>query len=242
MISGEASYLLLKVDPLCRTLFINLHFNIPTYMKQITSILTTFGIAAAILTASCSQTDQSSIAGNSAKSDSTQIVIDNIMTRTSIRQFTSRPISKDTLDIIVKAGMAAPTAMNKQPWAFVVITDKEMLDSLEAVHPYSNLRTATAAIVVCGDIEKTAKDFGREYWIQDCSAATENILLAAHAFGIGTVWCGVYPNPNIMPGVTRVLGLPGGVIPLNIITMGYPANNPQPKDKWKTENVHYQKW
>lgn len=91
-------------------------------------------------------------------------------------------------------------------------------------------------------MEKAATEFAREYWIQDCSAATENILLAAHALGIGAVWCGVYPNPTVMPEVKRVLSLPSWVIPLNIITMGYPEGTPQPKDKWNPENVHYQKW
>lgn len=171
-----------------------------------------------------------------------QAVIDNIMTRTSVRQFTGQPIAKDTLEAIVKAGMAAPSAVNKQPWAFVVVTDRAILDSLMAVHPYSNLKTATAAIVVCGDMDKTLDGASREYWVQDCSAATENILLAAHAYGLGAVWCGVYPNPERIPGVSKVLGLPTTVIPLNIITMGHPAVNPHPKDKWNPENVHYQQW
>ena len=209
-------------------------------MRKITKLLTAFGIAAVAISGACTSTTKD--CGDESSSVAAQTVLDNIMTRTSVRQFTSQPIAKDTLDIIVKAGMAAPTAINKQPWAFVVITEKNVLDSLEAVHPYSNLKTATAAIVVCGDLKKAADDFAREYWVQDCSAATENILLAAHALGIGAVWCGVYPNPNVMPGVTRVLGLPDSVIPLNIITMGYPAAENQPKDKWNPENVHYQVW
>ena len=171
-----------------------------------------------------------------------QAVIENIMTRTSIRQFTSQPVSKDTLDIIVKAGMAAPSAMNKQPWAFVVVTEREMLDSLNAKHPYANLKTATAAIIVCGNMEKTIEGAGREYWVQDCSAATENILLAAHGLGLGAVWCGVYPVEERIADVSGVLGLPETIIPLNIVTMGYPAENPEPKDKFNADNIHYQKW
>ena len=202
--------------------------------KQILSALC---FAAIAMTVSCSQSNESANVDNSA-----QAVIDNIMTRSSVRRFTERQISQDTLETIVKAGMAAPTAMNKQPWAFIVVTDRAVLDSLEAVHPYSHLKTAAAAIIVCGDMSKAAADFGREYWIQDCSAATQNILLAAHALGLGAVWCGVYPNPNVQPEVTRVLELPESIIPLNIITMGYPAVDAQPKDKWIEENVHYQKW
>lgn len=171
-----------------------------------------------------------------------EAVIENIMTRTSIRQFTEQPIAKDTLDLIVKAGMAAPSAVNAQPWAFVIITEKEVLDSLNAIKPWFNLKTATAAVVVCGDMSKAMEGTGREYWIQDCSAASENILLAAHAYGIGAVWCGVYPNEDIVAGVSRILELPDNIIPLNVITMGYPAENPEPKDKFKTENIHYQKW
>lgn len=174
--------------------------------------------------------------------DQTQAVIDNIMTRTSIRQFTDKPVPKDTLDLIVKAGMAAPSAMNKQPWAFVVVTEKATLDSLNALKPWFNLKTATAAIIVCGDLSKTEDGFAREYWVQDCSAVTENILLAAHAYGLGAVWCGVYPNPELMPGVSKILGLPENIIPLNVVTMGYPDENPEPKDKFKPENIHYQKW
>lgn len=174
--------------------------------------------------------------------DTTAAVIENIMTRTSIRQFTNQPIAKDTLDLLVKAGMAAPSAVNAQPWAFIIVTEKEVLDSLNAIKPWFNLKTATAAIIVCGDLNKAMEGTGREYWVQDCSAATENILLAAHAYGLGAVWCGVYPNPDIVPGVARVLDIPENIIPLNVVTLGYPAENPEPKDKFKTENIHYQKW
>ncbi|MEE0978824.1 MAG: nitroreductase family protein [Muribaculaceae bacterium] len=171
-----------------------------------------------------------------------QAVIENIMTRTSVRQFTSQPIPDDTIEILLKAGMAAPTAKNIQPWSFVVVTDRAVLDSLESVHPYSNLKTATAAIVVCGDMTKYDDDTLRQYWIQDCSAATENILLAAHAMGLGAVWCGVYPSTDRVSGVRHVLSLPGNIMPLNLITMGYPQGENTPKDKWNPQVVHYQKW
>ena len=205
-------------------------------MKKKNLIAKTFILATAFLTVACSSQP------TAPKAEAAQGVIENIMTRASVRQFTDRPISSDTLETIVRAGMAAPSAMNLQPWAFVVVTEREVLDSLKSVHPYSNLATATAAIIVCGDMQKAAKDAAREYWVQDCSAATENILLAAHSLGIGAVWCGVYPNPERIPGVTQVLGLPESIIPLNIITMGYPAAEVQPKDKWNPDNVHYQRW
>ncbi len=195
----------------------------------------------AVLASSCglqsAQTPQ-----QAPESASTEAVIDNIMTRLSVRQFTPEPIGSDTLQTIVKAGMAAPTAVNKQPWEFVVVTEREVLDSLNAVHPHANLATATAAIIVCGNMQKTLDGEGRQYWIQDCSAATENILLAAHAFGLGAVWCGVYPMHERVVPVSRVLGLPDYVTPLNIITMGHPAGEGTPKDKWNPDAVHYQRW
>ena len=175
--------------------------------------------------------------------NSSQAVIENIMTRASIRQFTDQPVSKDTLDLVVKAGMAAPSAVNAQPWAFVVITDKAVLDSINSIpNSHFNLKTATAAIVVCGDLGKALPDKGQEYWVQDCSAVTENILLAAHAYGLGAVWCGVYPVEDRVNPVSQILNLPDSIVPLNVITMGYPAENPEPKDKFKQENIHYQKW
>lgn len=168
--------------------------------------------------------------------------IENIMTRASVRRFTNQPISKDTLETVLKAGMAAPSAVNKQPWEFVVVTDRAVLDKLMEAHPYSNLKTATAAIIVCGNMQRTLEGVEREYWVQDCSAASENILLAAHALGLGAVWCGVYPMTERIEPIKAVLGLPSNITPLNIIAMGYPANDPTPKDKWDTAKVHYQKW
>lgn len=200
------------------------------------------GISALTLMAisSCAQQNQqpAESAGNTA-----QVVVDNIMTRTSVRQFTGQAVGRDTLETLVKAGMAAPTAVNAQPWAFVVVTEREVLDSLDAVHPYSHLKNAGAAIIVCGDMEKALEGVNQAYWIQDCSAATENILLAAHAYGLGAVWCGVYPNPERIPSVKRVLGLPDAIMPLNVVTIGYPENpDQQPKDKWNPERVHFNRW
>lgn len=217
------------------------HNPLEFFMKKIKSMMMALALGGALFTTGCSGPDCGA-ASSAASTDATSAVIDNIMTRTSVRRFTSQPVGADTLESIVRAGMAAPTAKNLRPWAFVVVTEREVLDSLEAVHPYSNLATATAAIVVCGDMNKASEGFAREYWVQDCSAATENILLAAHAYGLGAVWCGVYPNRDVMPGVSRVLGLPSSVIPLNIITMGHPQGEQQPKDKWDAANLHYQRW
>lgn len=201
------------------------------------------GMAACMISAlSACNNGQNTPAEEAKGSNATEAVIENIMTRTSIRQFTDRQIAKDTLENIVKAGMAAPSAVNAQPWAFVVVTEKAVLDSLNSVHPHSNLKTATAAIIVCGDLKKALEGDGQEYWVQDCSAATENILLAAHAYGLGAVWCGVYPIKERVDAVKGVLGIPEDIVPLNIVTMGYPDENPEPKNKFKEENIHFQKW
>ncbi len=193
--------------------------------------------AGAGLMASCQSENQSSA------TDPSEVVIQNIMTRTSIRAFTDQPVDEATVEKILRAGMSAPTAVNRQPWAFVVVNEREQMERLREVHPYAQmLKTAQFAIVVCGDMERALPGASQAYWIQDASAATENILLAAHGLGLGAVWCGVYPNPDVLPKVKEVLGLPSSIVPLNIIPIGYPAENPAPKDKWKPENIHYNKW
>lgn len=188
-----------------------------------------------LLAVSCGQTA-------APQADAARIVLDNIATRASVRQFTDQPVEASVMEQILRAGMAAPSAVNKQPWAFVVITEPEQLAALNEVHPYANLKTATAAVIVCGDMDKVLEGRAREYWVQDCSAVTENILLAAHALGLGAVWCGVYPSTERVAAVSEVLGLPGSIVPLNIVTMGYPAADVQPKDKWNPDLIHYQRW
>lgn len=166
--------------------------------------------------------------------------METIMTRTSIRSFTNRTVSADTVEMLLRAGMAAPTAVNKQPWHFVVIDDRAVMDSLGGNGRQSQMwKEATLAIAVCGDLNKAMEGPGQPYWIQDCSAATENILLAAHALGLGAVWTGCYPIEERVANVSRVLNLPENLIPLGVIVMGYPNEQPAPKDKWKPENVSH---
>ena len=172
-----------------------------------------------------------------------QIAINNIMTRTSIRQYTDEPVSKENIETMLRAGMAAPTAVNRQPWHFVVITSKEKLAELAGDGPRGGmLKKAALAIVVCGNMDKALQGQGQGFWIQDCSAATENILLAANALGLGAVWTGVYPDENRAASVAKVLKLPQSFIPLCTIVIGHPAEQPQPKDKWKPENVSYNEY
>lgn len=169
--------------------------------------------------------------------------IENIMTRSSIRTYSTRDVTDEQLDTLLRAAMAAPTAGNKQPWRFVVIRDNDLRSWIS-----SNFKTMTMvgkaplAIVVCGDVNATFPEEGQGYWIQDASAASENLLLAAHAMGLGAVWCGVYPLEERVKTFSEKLGLPENVLPLNCIAIGYPAAKSTPKDKWHPEYIHYNSW
>jgi nitroreductase len=163
-----------------------------------------------------------------------------IHNRKSVRKYLDKPVTKDQLEILLRAGMASPSAADKRPWAFVAVTDRAMLDTLSFSSGGTKMLTkAKAAIVVCGDTRKGLKS---EVWIQDCSAASENILLAAEAIGLGAVWTGIWLNPEPTKYVKRILGLPEEVQPLNIISIGYPTGEEKPKDKWDPSNIHWDKW
>lgn len=169
-----------------------------------------------------------------------QAVLDNIATRTSIRDYEARPVEKEKIEKMLRAAMAAPTTMNKQPWHFVVVDQRNVLDALAGTNPYAKmLKKAPLAIVVCGNTDKMIEGGGRDFWIQDASAATENLLLAAHAMGLGAVWTGAYPSEERCISISKVLSLSDNLIPLNMIVVGYPAEHPQPKQKFKEENISY---
>ena len=169
-----------------------------------------------------------------------------ILSRTSVRQYQpDRTISRDTVETLLRAAMSAPTAVNKQPWAFIALDDRAALDSLAQVLPYARMLTkAPLAIVTCGDLSKAidGEDADKGFWIQDVSAATENLLLAAHAMGLGAVWTGVYPDAERVKDVQERLGLPANVIPLAVVPVGYPTGPQKPKEKWDPANVHFNKW
>lgn len=169
-------------------------------------------------------------------------VLENIHARKSVRQFTDEPVSAEHIETMLRAAMAAPTAVNYQPWRFVVINERAQLDAMTEILPFAKmLKQAPLAIIVCG--ETTWFD-GKEniFWQQDCSAATQNLLLAAEALGLGAVWTGVYPDPERSRALSDFLGLPGNVQPLCCIPIGHHDGTTQPKDKWKPENIHYGKW
>lgn len=173
--------------------------------------------------------------------DTAEAVLDNIAQRKSVRNFEEgRQVSKSDLETLVKAGMCAPTARNSQPWEFYVVADAESKKALEAGLPYAKmLGQASAAIIVCGNTEYMLEGEGRGYWIQDCSAATQNILLAAEAMGLGAVWTGVYPVQERVDIVREALSLPSTQIPLCVIPVGYPSGVDQPKDKFKADRIHW---
>ncbi len=172
-----------------------------------------------------------------------EIVLNNIHSRKSVRHFTDEKVSKEQLITLAKAAMAAPTARNAQPWQIIAIDDRAVLDSLCEVLPYAKmLEQAPAAMLVCGDMTKAIEGEGRQFWIQDCSAATENLLLAAEGMGLGAVWTAVYPDNERLEGVYKVLNLPSYIIPLNVIPIGYPTGEDMPKIKWNEESFHYNGW
>jgi len=165
-----------------------------------------------------------------------------IHSRKSVRSFTGQPVSKEDLETILKAAMAAPTAVNKQPRAFVVVTQKAQLLELAKGLPYAKmLDKAGAAIVVCS-LPKKAYENKKEFAIIDASLASENLLLAVEAMGLGAVWTAAYPEPEREAWVRKTLNIPADIIPLNVIPIGYPTGEEKPIDKFKAENIHWEKW
>jgi len=171
---------------------------------------------------------------------------DVIFARKSVRHFTGKAVDKADLDKMVRAGMAAPTAVNMQPWSFVVITDRQKLDKLSDALTVAKahaqmLNKAGAAIIVCTE---PAKAFGgsADFAVIDASLASENILLAAEALDLGALWTAAYPDRERMKAVRDILGIPENVIPLNVIPIGHPTGEDKPKDKYHKEKLHWEKW
>ena len=166
-----------------------------------------------------------------------------IMTRTSIRAFLDKPVSDETVEQLLKAAMAAPSAKNSQPWAFVVIRDRALLEKLGNSLPNAKMTaTAPVAVVICGVLDKALPGEAHDYWIQDCAAATENFLLAVHALGLGAVWTGVHPISERIAILKETLRLPEGVEHFCLIPFGWPACPAAVKDKWDPAAVHTDVW
>lgn len=176
-----------------------------------------------------------------AVSVATNPTLATIYERKSVRSFTGEPVSREMLTELVKAGMAAPTARNRQPWQFVVISEKPAMLSLAEKLPYAKmLASAGAAIIVCGDLEIARAGDTESMWMLDCSAATQNILLAAESMGLGAVWTAAFPYADRIAAVNEVVKLPEYVVPLCVIPVGRPTGIDRPKDKWKPERLHWE--
>lgn len=168
--------------------------------------------------------------------------LDVIHSRRSVRHFTGGEVGRGQLDTLLRAAMAAPTAMNRQPWAFVVVEGRRALDSLAAAMPRSRLLAkAGAAIILCATPGEAAGGRG-EFALIDASLAGENILLAAEALGLGAVWTACYPDSGLMAAARRALAIPADVVPLAIIPVGQPTGEDRPKDKYRPEKIHWGRW
>jgi nitroreductase len=164
--------------------------------------------------------------------------IQTIFARRSIRKYTDESVSEADIQTLLEAAMAAPSASNRKPWQFVVVTKRQTLDKLAEIHPHGKmLFEAPLSIAVCGDLTSVER-----FWVQDCSAATENLLLAATALGLGSVWLGVYPREERVAAVRQVLGLPEKITPLNLISIGHPAEEKEARTQYDETRVHREHW
>ncbi|MDR0953512.1 MAG: nitroreductase family protein [Elusimicrobiota bacterium] len=167
-------------------------------------------------------------------------LLDAINKRRSIRQFTGQPITDEQLQTILNAAMMAPTGRNIQEWEFLVIKDKETLLKIIEVHPYTQMLTeAACAIIVCGNMQK---DDAESFWIGDCGAASQNILLTATDLGLGSCWCGVQNSKERTDGIRKLFNLPSHIMPFNVIAIGRPAETRETPQRFDSEKVHYEKW
>ena len=214
------------------------NWTMKNYRMILTALLTLVAVSAC-----CPQS-------TSVKKDALEV----IKARTSIRAFTGGKLSDEQIHTLLDAAMAAPTDADARPWHFVVLTDDEMKAGLyQREHHRKMVADAGAVIIVCGKTTRMGRPHGAQpdaqpvevpnnYWFEDCSAATENLLLAATALDLGAVWLSCYPNERIVERIRNYLGLPADITPLAIVPVGIPAENPEPKQKWDPTRIHYNKW
>jgi nitroreductase len=168
-------------------------------------------------------------------------ILDIIFKRRSIRAYQNKEVSRETLKFLLQAAMAAPSANNSQPWEFIAITEKNLMDMFRGKLKYGNYN-APAAIAVLANLKIAQNDSSIRYWVQDCSAAVENILIAAAGLGLGTVWIGSYPKEDVMKIERDILGIPESIIPLALIYVGYPAEELPARTQYEESRVHWQKY
>jgi nitroreductase len=164
--------------------------------------------------------------------------LEAIFARRSIRKYASGAVKDEELRKLLEAGMAAPSSMDRKPWHLVVIRDQATLKKLAEAHPHGKmLADAAAAIAVCGDT-----DIAPDFWIQDCAAATENILVAVAALGLGAVWLGCHPREDRVAAIKAILGIPARVGVLSLISIGRPGEKKEPRTQYDEKKVHNEKW
>lgn len=199
---------------------------------------TGLGFEPRIITAGTSRVSLSALLRRRGHAQKGGNMLDTIFARRSIRQYTDEPVTPEQIKKLLEAGMAAPSAANRKPWHFVVVTDKAKLNELAERHPHGKmLAQAAAAIVVCGDPQ-----ISERFWVHDCAAATENILLAITALGLGGVWLGVYPGDNREAAIQEVLGIPKEINVLSMIALGHPAEQKEPRTQYDETRVHRNGW
>jgi nitroreductase len=164
-----------------------------------------------------------------------------IYKRRSIRSFTSEAVPRDLLQELLRAAMAAPSAVNRQPWEFVVVSQPAQLNLLQNILPYGNY-PAAAAVVVCGRPDLAQNEPDGNFWVQDCSAATENLLIAAAGLGLGAVWTAVFPKQELIRQVNHTLGIPSNVIPLNVLLIGWPGEQKPARSQYREDRVHWEQY
>ncbi|MDD2321609.1 MAG: nitroreductase family protein [Geobacteraceae bacterium] len=163
-----------------------------------------------------------------------------ILSRRSIRSYTAQPVPEQLLIELLEAAMCAPSAGNEQPWQFVIIDRRDILDEIPKFHPYAGMvAEAPVAILVCGDL---LRDTHRGYWVQDCAAATENILIAVADKGLGAVWVGLYPRDERVRAMRALLAIPESIVPFALIPLGYPAEDKPPANRFDAGRIHYNGW
>jgi nitroreductase len=161
-----------------------------------------------------------------------------ILSRRSIRKYVKKPVPEALVNELLDAAMSAPSGHHQRPWHFVVVTDHGVLDEVPRYHNWSKmLPEAALGILVCGDVANSD-----EFWVQDCSAATQNLLLAAHARGLGAVWLGIYPKPDLTPKTAKLFGLPENIVPLSLVSIGYPGEEKPRESHYDPARIHYNHW
>lgn len=165
---------------------------------------------------------------------------DPILERRSVRRYTAQGVEEKDVRMLLEAAMSAPSAGNERPWHFILLRDRRTMESIMEVHPYARmLKECAGAVLVCGDpsLEKYPG-----FWPQDCSAATENILLMAVQLGLGAVWLGIYPIEERVRGLRAILGIPVEIVPFSLVPFGHPAEERKAIDRYDPGRVHIDKW